>query len=222
MTASPLSRPLRAAALAVALLGGAAMSAQAADAYLATGFPYLVFGASQPVSDSITLRGDWGTVGHHSYTGSTSDNDYSGTLKYDRLGLFADWFASGNFRLTGGLTVNHGSTTMVAASKNNQITIGGQVYNYTGDVTSTITLPDATPYVGLGWGHAASTAPGFAFHADLGVSIGKPKATPLKAEGQVAQYVSPEALAEEDRKFQSGVNDVKAIPQLTVGVIYRF
>ena len=222
MTASAPFRHLRAAALGAGLLAGATLAAHAADAYVATGFPYLVFGVSQPVAESITLRGDWGTVGHHAYTGSTSDNDYAGTLKYDRFGLFADWFASGNFRLTGGLTVNHGSTTMVASSHNNQITIGGQVYNYTGDVTSTITLPNATPYLGLGWGHAASTTQGFAFHADLGASIGKPKATALKAEGQVAQYVSPEALAAEDQKFQSGVNNVKAIPQLTVGVIYRF
>lgn len=216
----PVSRPV---VLAACLLGPlAALPAHAADAYVATGFPYLLVGVAQPVSPSITLRADWGTVGHHGYSGSTSDNDYHGTLKYDRLALLADWYAAGGFRVTGGVTFNHGSTDLHATSKNGQITIGGTPYQYAGDVTSTVTLPSTTPYLGIGWGRPAGTEPGFSFHADLGVSFGKPHATPLKAEGQVAQYVTAADLAEENRRFQNGVDQVKGLPQLTVGASYRF
>jgi len=214
----PSSRTL----LVLSMLGACAGAAHAADAYVATGFPYLLVGVAQPVSDAITVRADWGTVGHHSYTGSTSDNDYTGSLKYDRFGLFGDLFVTGQFRLTGGATINHGSTQLFATSRGSQITIGGTVYNYTGDVTSTVTLPQTTPYLGIGWGHAAAATAGFSVHADLGFSFGKPKATPLKAEGQVAQFVSDADLADENRRFQDGVGQVKGLPQLTVGATYRF
>lgn len=215
-------RPALALLSCTAVLGLAAPAAQAADVYVATGFPYLVLGVNQPLGDSFGVRADWGTVGHHGYSGSTSDNDYSGSLKYDRFALLADWYAIGSFRLTGGVTLNHGSTTLVATSHNSQITIGGTVYNYTGDVTSTVTLPDATPYIGLGFGRAGKETAGLSFHGDLGVAFGKPKATDLKAEGQLAQFVSPADLAEENRRFQDGVGKVKGLPQLTVGVTYRF
>ena len=218
----PLPSRLLALRLLPVVAALCATSAHAADAYVATGFPYLVVGVAQPVAPSITLRADWGTVGHHSYSGSTSDNDYSGQLKYDRFALLADWFAIGGFRLTGGVTFNHGSTDLYATSRNSEITIGGVVYHYTGDVTSTVTLPKTTPYLGLGWGRPQSSEPGFSFHADLGVAFGKPEATALKAEGQVAQFVTATDLAEENRRFQDGVNKVKGLPQLTLGASYRF
>jgi hypothetical protein len=214
----PTSRTL----LVLSLLGACAGAAHAAEPYVATGFPYLLVGVAQPVTDIFTVRADWGTVGHHSYSGSTRDNDYTGSLKYDRFGLFGDLFVTGQFRVTGGVTVNHGSTQLFATSHGSQIVIGGTTYSYTGDVTSTVTLPQTTPYLGIGWGHAASAAPGFSVNADLGVSFGKPKATPLKAEGQVAQYVSAADLAEENRRFQDGVGQVKGLPQLTIGATYRF
>lgn len=209
------------AALSAAALAFAA-PAHAADAYVATGFPYLLIGVAQPVSDSVVLRADWGTAGHHSYSATSSDNDYRGTLNYSRFAAFADWFVAGGFRLTGGAVFANGKTDIKASSHNNQITIGGTTYNYTGDVASTVTLPSAAPYIGLGWGSPGNAAAGFSFHADLGVAFGKPKATDLKAEGDVAQFVSAADLATENRQYQDEVAKVKGIPQFTIGASYRF
>ena len=219
----PFGAPLRLSALAGLLLAAAAVpAAGAAEVYVATGLPYALVGVAFPVADRVVLRADYGSIGHHGYSGTTPDNNYAGSLKYNRFAAFADWFVAGSFRLTGGVSVANGGAEMKATAKNNSITIGGTVYDTTGDIVSKVSLPSSAPYLGIGWGHAPTAAPGLAFHADLGASIGKAKATPLKAEGALAQLVSASDLAAEDAKWQASVGKVKAIPQFTLGASYRF
>jgi len=77
MTFSPTRNAL--AACAVAALGlAAARPAAAVEAYAATGFPYALVGVAQPLGPLFAVRADFGTIAHHGYTGSTSDNDFKG------------------------------------------------------------------------------------------------------------------------------------------------
>jgi len=80
--------------------------------------------------------------------------------------------------------------------------------------------------VGVGWGHHDAPA-GFTFNVDLGASIGQAKATPLRASPALASELAINQqgaadLAQENRDFQDTVHKFKAIPQLTLGVGYRF
>jgi hypothetical protein len=204
--------------------------AAAVEAYVATGFPYALVGVAQPINPMFAVRADFGTIAHHGYTGSTSDNDFKGNITYNRAALLGDWFvAGGGFRLSGGATFNQAKATMTASAHNGKISIGGQQYDAPSSlyyVQSELSFPKAAPYIGLGWGHHDST-PGLSFNVDLGASIGSAKATPLKASPALASELAVNQsgaadLAQENRDFQATVHTFKAIPQLTFGVGYRF
>jgi len=223
--------PARPAALAFAVIGLAVMHpAAAVEAYVATGFPYALAGIAQPISPSFAVRADFGTIGRHAYSGTTADNDFKGNIDYRRTALLADWFVlDGGFRLSAGATFNQARATMTASSHDGKISLGGVQYDAPSSlyyVKSDLSFPKATPYVGLGWGHHQST-PGLSFSLDLGASIGTAKATPLKASPALASELAlnPQGsadLAQESRDFQDDVRKLKAIPQATIGVGYRF
>jgi len=229
MTFSPTRNAL--AACAVAALGlAAARPAAAVEAYAATGFPYALVGVAQPLGPLFAVRADFGTIAHHGYTGSTSDNDFKGSIDYHRAALLGDWFvAGGGFRLTGGATFNQAKATMTASAHNGKISIGGTQYDAPSSlyyVQSDLSFPNASPYLGLGWGHHDAPA-GFSFNVDLGASFGQAKATPLKASPALASELAVNQqgsadLAQENRDFQDTVHKFKAIPQLTFGIGYRF
>jgi len=226
-----IARParLRACALA-ALVFVVARPAVAVEPYVATGFPYALIGVAQPVNAWFGVRADWGSIAHHNYSETSSDNDFKGGINYNRGALLGDWFvAGGGFRLTAGATFNTAKATMTASSHDGKISLGGTQYDAPSSlyyVTSDLSFPKATPYVGLGWGHHAGT-PGLSFNFDLGASFGTAKATPLKASPALASELALDQqgsadLAQENRDFQDTVHKFKAIPQLTFGVGYRF
>jgi hypothetical protein len=224
------ARPRLTACTLAALALLAARPAAAVEAYAATGFPYALVGLAQPVNASFALRADFGTIAHHGYSGSTSDNDFKGNIDYNRAALLGDWFvAGGGFRLSGGATFNQAKATMTASAHNGKISIGGTQYDAPSSlyyVQSELSFPKAAPYIGLGWGHHDAPA-GLSFNFDLGASIGTAKATPLKASPALASELAVNQagaadLASENRDFQDTVRKFKAIPQLTFGIGYRF
>lgn len=222
-----LARPRAMACAAVLFAAGAAA---AAEPYVATGFPYLLVGFAQSINPSLAVRADFGSIAHHGYSGTTSDNDFKGSIKYDRGALLADWFVfAGGFRLSAGATFNQAKATMTASSHDGKISLGGVQYDAPSSlyyVQSDLSFPKATPYVGLGWGHHQA-APGLSFNFDLGASIGTAKATPLRASPALASELAlnqqgASDLQQENRDFQHEVHRLKAIPQLTIGLGYRF
>jgi hypothetical protein len=229
MTFRLVRSPLAACALG-ALGLFATRPAAAVEAYVATGFPYAVVGLAQPINASFALRADFGTIAHHGYSGSTSDNDFKGNIDYNRAALVGDWFvAGGGFRLSGGATFNQAKATMTASAHNGKISVGGTQYDAPSSlyyVQSDLSFPKAAPYIGLGWGHHDAPV-GLSFNVDLGASLGTAKATPLKASPALASELALDQggaadLASENKDFQDTVHKFKAIPQLTFGVGYRF
>lgn len=83
-----------------------------------------------------------------------------------------------------------------------------------------IKFPSATPYVGLGYGHHA--VKGLGFHADFGVSIGRTKLTATATGPTLSTAVSQADIDAELAELRDGVGKVRVLPQLSIGLNYRF
>ncbi|WP_233584607.1 hypothetical protein [Aquabacterium soli] len=197
--------------------------ARAGEAYGAVGIPGVMGGYAHTLTDRVVLRADYASLGSHNKDGNREGINYKGKLKLARVGLFADYFpAGGGFRLTGGLTVNDMSlklrSNMPAGSI---VNIGGTNYIANGNeyLNADVKVPKVTPYVGIGWGHHRRE-PGWGFIADVGVSIGKAK---LDVDTNLATYgVSQADIDREVQDLRDDVAKVRVIPQLSVGMSYRF
>ena len=208
-TPSLLSHRLLAAIAMTGLAAAAHLPAQAGEAYGAVGFP--------------GVMADYASLGTHNKDGEREGINYKGKLKLARVGLFADYFPTGNgFRLTGGLTFNDMSlklrSNMPAGSA---INVGGTNYVATGNeyLNADVKIPKVTPYLGIGWGHHSRT-PGWGFLADVGVSIGKAK---LDVDTNLASYgVSQADIDREVEDLRDDVGKVRVVPQVSLGVSYRF
>jgi len=82
-----------------------------------------------------------------------------------------------------------------------------------------IKFPKVTPYVGIGWGHQATTK-GWGVVADMGVSLGRAK---LRANTNlVGNGITQDDVDRELKDLREGVGKIRFWPQLTVGASYRF
>lgn len=206
--------------------GGAAwaQSGKGLEVYSKVGFPGLLLGLGVPVAERVSLRADIGGIGKLEDTYNEKGIEYQGALKATRIGLFGDWFPFGGaFRLTGGVTVNDMKLDLTAKGAGRVLEIGNNRYTLTTDDRFEVRgeLPSTTPYLGIGWGHQPSNT-GWGFHADLGMSFGKAKVS-ARAVGPLAQQ--PGIQADIDREIQEvkdAADSVRVIPQITVGVSYRF
>lgn len=214
----------------LAALGALCMlsaGAQAGEIYGNIGLPGVMLGYAQPIGPNLTLRGDIATLGRHDKDGREEGIDYTGRLKAQRAGLFADWFPSGSgsgFRLTGGVTFNDVRADLQGRGNGGTINIGGRDY-VTGpddrfDVK--IEFPRTTPYLGIGWGHPPSTATGWGFVFDLGASIGKAKVRGSVSGPNLSGRVSQADIDRELEELRDGAGKLRALPQLSVGLSYRF
>jgi len=198
-------------------------TARAADPYVAIGLPGIVVGVAQPLHERFTIRADYATLGSRDFDGNHEGIDYRGDARFNRVGLFGDWFISGGFRLTIGATFNDGRMDLTALGDGTPITIGDTTYATTAAdrFDAKVRFPDVTPYLGIGFGHHSEQVKGLSFLFDLGASIGQAKVT-TSTQGPLLGQVSQEDLDAETEQLREGVGKVKAIPQLTLGLAYRF
>jgi hypothetical protein len=178
----------------------ASAAAQAGQVYGGIGLPGVMAGYAQPLG-GFTLRGDIATLQVPDQTVNEEGIDYTTDAKLNRLGLFADWFAIGGWRLTGGITFNQMNLNLRAQGNGGVINIGGTNYTTSPDdrLDVKIEFPRTTPYLGLGYGHQAGTASG----PNL---------------GQASQADIDRELEE----LRDGVGKVRCFPQLSLGLTYRF
>ena len=218
-----LHRPnLLVAALVLSLGALTTTASQAGEVYGQIGLPGVGLGYAHPVSPSFTVRGDFVTLGSHEKTTTESGINYVGKLKASRIGLFGDWFPFGGvFRLTGGVTSNNFKLDLDASGAGGTLEVGGNTYTTTAadGLNVQIEFPKTTPYLGIGWGHHRRE-PGWGFIADAGVSIGKAK---LDVDTNLSTYgVSQADIDREVQDLRDDVAKVRVIPQLSVGMSYRF
>lgn len=210
-------------ALAACSLFAVAAPAAAAEVYAGFGLPGVMLGFAQPVGSGLTVRGDIASLGSRQQDGVEEGINYTGKAKVQRSGLFGDWFpGSGGFRFTLGVTFNQQRVDLAAVGNGTPIEIGGTSYpTSTADrLDVRVAFPKTTPYVGIGYGHHR-TEPGFGFVFDLGAQIGKAKVT-AKTSGPNLSLVSQADLDQELAELRDGAGKVKAFPQLSLGVNYRF
>jgi hypothetical protein len=211
--------------MALLALAGASFTTQAGEVYGGIGLPGLMLGYAHAYSPSLTARVDVATLGSRSGNRTENGIAYAGKIEAHRAGVFGDWFPfSGGFRLTGGVTFNKVGLELGAQpGAGGTITIGGQpVPNLdAGDRFDVkIKFPSATPYVGLGYGHHAGK--GLGFHADFGVSIGRTKLTATATGPTLSTAVSQADIDAELAELRDGVGKVRVLPQLSIGLNYRF
>lgn len=198
--------------------------AQAAGVYTGIGLPGMVLGFAVPVSDNLTLRTDFSSLGTRSASRVESGIRYDARLQADRIGAFVDWFPLGSrFRLTTGLTGNDIQARLGAFGAGRVLAIGSGSYTLgaTDRFDVDIGFARASPYLGIGWGHRGG-AKGLGVHADIGVSLGRPRVTtrvsgPLSSAPTIAADV-----AQEEAQLRDTLRRVRAVPQLTLGADYRF
>lgn len=221
-----IQRTLIQTGAAVALAMGAC-SAFAAEIYANIGLPGVMLGYAHAINPSFTVRGDLASLGNYNKDQTESGIDYKAKASFSRLGIFGDYFPfSGGFRLTGGLTVNNQKIDLTSAAQpGSQMTIGDQTVTLAADdrLYVAIKVPKATPYIGLGWGHQQANK-GFGFVADIGATIGKAKLT-VEATGTNLgnrSLVTQEDIDKETQELRDGVGKITFIPQISLGLNYRF
>lgn len=220
-------RPLRikpvGIGLACLLLAG---HSHAGESYASVGLPGAIVGYAHAVNQQLGLRVDAGTTGSFTRDRTESGIPYRVKFKYNRIGLFGDYFPfGGRFRFTTGLTLNDAALTLNTRFDGttpvtlNQTTI---VPTANDRFDATVKIPRVTPYLGLGWGHQAREA-GLGFIADVGVSIGRAKLS--VHQNLLDNY--PGILTQNDIDVKTGelrdnVAKIRLLPQATVGLSYRY
>jgi hypothetical protein len=203
-----------------------ALVAHAGEVYAGAGFPGLMLGYAHPLNNSFTLRSDWATLGSRSKRVNEEGISYDAKLAFNRLGVFADWFFLGAMRLTAGLTFNNLTADLRAqgdGSTSYQIGNAPPVVLTPADrLDVTITYPKSTPYLGLGYGHQMGSGWGFTF--DLGASYGKARLGETHSGPTLGNpaLVTQADIDQEMAQLREGVGKIRYIPQLSLGVNYRF
>ncbi|RDI01646.1 hypothetical protein [Caldimonas thermodepolymerans] len=214
-----LSPALAAAALAFST------ASHAGEVYGNIGLPGLMIGYAHAVNDRLTLRADVASIGSISADGREEGIEYDGKARLNRAGLFADWFVfgSGGFRLTGGITINDMRINLRAQGSGQTVHIGDTDYVLSADdrLDVRVKFPTVTPYIGIGWGHQPQGT-GWGFVADLGASIGKAKVRGKATGPTLDNPAAQEDFRKELDELRDGVGKVRFVPQLSIGVSYRF
>ena len=215
------TRTLLAAVAGVLLLHA---PAHAWQIYAQLGLPTFGVGIAHPVTSGVVVRADYVTTGALSDRRTEEGIDYDASGKISRFALLADWHpGGGGFRVTGGVNVNNSALDLVALPAGNSITLGGQTFPVTSAdrFDATIDFPRVTPYIGIGWGSVGRDS-GWHLTADLGISIGRASLS-ARVSGQLAQVPGIDAAVDRElAELRDGVGKVRAIPQFTLGIGYRF
>jgi hypothetical protein len=190
--------------------------------YTAVGVPGLIAGYALPVTNTLVVRADLSTLGSQSWTGNESGNEYQGKIKFNRLALLGDYHFADNWRVTGGLTLQHGRLDIHSSGAGLTSVGDTAVTLQPGDsFDAAIKFPRFTPYLGVGFGRYAGTPQGWNLVGDAGVMVGKSKVSG-GLSGPSAALVSQTDVDKELQKVRDGVGKVKVIPQLTLGASYQY
>jgi hypothetical protein len=214
-------------ATTVAATAMASCAAFSAEIYTNIGLPGVMLGYAQAINPSFTVRGDVASLGSYNKDRTESGIDYKAKATFSRLGVFGDYFPfNGGFRLTGGVTVNNQKVDLTStAQAGSQMTVGNQTVTLAADdrLYVAIKVPKTTPYIGLGWGHQQADK-GIGFVADFGATIGKAKLT-VDATGTNLgnrSLVTQADIDKETQELRDGVGKITFIPQISLGLNYRF
>lgn len=105
-----------AAVLAISAVAFAG-TASAQTAYGQVGTTGFTLGYAEHLNNHVNVRAD-ASFFNYSRDIKAGSVDYSGKLKFSNVGLYADYFAVGQFRLTGGMLIGDDKVTAGDVSEN--------------------------------------------------------------------------------------------------------
>lgn len=205
------------------VFAAASASAQAGDLYLGLGFPLYTVGYAYTLNDDFGLRGEYSSLGTVKRDRTESGINYQGRFKHQMVGAYADWHPmAGGFRVVGGITLNDTKVNLAANSTTATANINGKTVSLAGESYNVdLIYPKVTPYVGVGYGFSPSSAPGFGFYVDAGVTLGK-----FKTEATTSlvgkQGITQADVDAESARLRENTAKFSVLPKLSVGVSYRF
>jgi hypothetical protein len=204
-----------------ALLSLAGLCAHAGEAYGGVGTTGLELGYGFKLQTSVGLRAEANFL-DLGRDFNSNGADYQAKLKFQNLGAYVDYFLGDSFRLTGGVLLGKRKLEGQGVSNGGTVKINGTSYPAPAGegVTVTDTFPDATPYLGLGFGHAQKSG-GWGFYFDAGVAIGKGETRFTVTPGLVAAAGQSNVDAEQ-AKAQDKLDKLKAYPVVKLGLSYGF
>jgi len=225
---------LAAIALLAAPLAALAQSGEAArGVYAKAGFLGVGLGYAHSIDERFGVRADFSTIGSMHRNGSAGGLSWRAKAQANQLGAYGDYFPLHNgFRLSGGMQLR--SVKIEGDVRSWRVRSLNTVFEPDGPqdaVRATIKYPTVAPYLGVGWGHHASRAKGWGAVFDLGVSLRGPK-TSLYVSDSVYQRLDAAArragstadaeIEEQRRELKDKADDFKILPQVYIGVSYRF
>lgn len=156
---------------------------------------------------------------------NTSDVTYDAKLKVQSFSGLLDLYpgARGAFRLSVGVVTDPAKVTGTGVATGGDFTLNGHTYtaSQVGTLSATGQFPSVLPYVGIGFGTAASKNGGLSLTFDLGIAIGKPSIN-LTATGAANNAALQSDLNAQAAKTQTDLNKVPGYPVIAVGLMYRF
>ncbi|GAB1387406.1 hypothetical protein MASR1M59_25540 [Melaminivora sp.] len=163
---------------------------------------------------SYNLRGD---VNFASYDRNfrAGSVDYGAKLKLTTVGLFADFFPIGQFRVTAGAFLGKDKISAYGENSATSDVLPGEY------VEGRIRSRNLRPYLGVGWGFGPQAGTGLSFAVDLGASYGALR-TEYDVSPGMQRYWGNDRLQQERRKFDDKVDDYKWFPVVRIGASYRF
>jgi hypothetical protein len=147
---------------------------------------------------------------------------YDTKLKFSNLGLYGNLFLTDSFRITGGAVMGSRKVTGTGVTTGGTVTINGVSYPVAAgeSVTVDAKFPSVSPYLGLGFGHSASSD-GLGFYFDLGAVFGRPKAKLTPSANLLAQAGQANVDAEQ-AKLQEKMDKLRVYPVIKLGLSFGF
>ncbi|MGE5499037.1 MAG: hypothetical protein ACM3Q2_13230 [Syntrophothermus sp.] len=171
-------------------------------------------------SFNVHLGGSFFSYKYDQPKDTKEDYTLSADLKLSSFTLLADYlpFESSSFRLSTGIIYNNNKPNVVAVPTINKV-IGGDVYNASnlGNMGVDLSFTKIAPYLGIGFGRAASGS-GLGFLFDIGAFYQGPPKVKLSADG----LLSPSASPEQAKIVENNLDWFKFYPVVSFGLSYKF
>lgn len=179
--------------------------------------------ATIPLAARLNIRG----VGNYldfSTDETIDDIDYELEMAFSSYGGYFDLhpFAN-NFRISAGALFNDNEITL-DATPTGAIDIGGATYpgRLVGTLSGDLTFEEVAPYLGIGFGNAATSPGGWSFSFDLGVVL-QTSELELTADGPLNRFPEfRDDLEAEEEDIQDEIDKYEIYPVLSFGMAYRF
>ena len=158
---------------------------------------------------------------NYSFDGTESDVSYNVDLKLKSISLLIDFhpILTRGLRLSGGLILNSNGLDMVSDQISGTINVGGTTYDVgdVGSLNGSVDFESTAPYIGIGWGNAASSR--FGFVLDLGIAFQGSPEVDLTATGRLATDSNfQQDLRREQNELQDDISGFKYYPVIGIGI----